>query len=87
MASPAEKNNLQRGKPRHLCVILVLIMKEGNRIVPDGPGDIIIQEEIERQKEIDKKLDPRILAIKKRQEQILKDSEVHQADLELEFTI
>jgi len=62
-------------------------MKEGNRIVPDGPGDIIIQEEIERQKEIDKKLDPRILAIKKRQEQILKDSEVHREDLELEITI
>jgi len=62
-------------------------MKEGNRIVPDGPGDIIIQEEIERQKEIDKKLDPRILAIKKRQEQISKDSEIHQADLELEFPI
>ena len=62
-------------------------MKEGNRIVPIGPGDIIIQEEIEKQKEIAKKLDPRVLAVKKRQEQILKDSEVHQEDLELEFTI
>jgi len=40
-------------------------MKEGNRIVPDGPGDIIIQEEIERQKEIDKKLDPEFLPLKK----------------------
>jgi hypothetical protein len=62
-------------------------MKEGNHIVPNGLGDIGIQEEIERQREMDGKLDPRVLAIKKRQEQILKDSEVHQETLNLEFTI
>jgi hypothetical protein len=61
-------------------------MKEG-RVVPSGPGDKIIQEQIERQREIFKKLDPRVLAIKKRQEQILKDSEVHHADLELYFDV
>lgn len=60
-------------------------MEERSHHIPNGPGDIRIRVGIEGLEEIEKKLDPRILAIKKRQEQIAKDSEIRQEDLELEF--
>jgi hypothetical protein len=62
-------------------------MGEIIRVAPNGPGDKRIWEGLEREREMNEKLDPRIQAIKNRQRQILKDSEVREADLELEFII